>query len=1431
MSFYFMHHDDEYSSTYDKVWIRGGSGNPWIEIYNWGANKGAPGVWHYSGNLDVDARLSANGQSPTSTFQIRFGQYDNASAASLSSGDGLTIDHVRLTANVTPLVNTNSVTSISRNYAYSGGYVTSAGAATVTSRGVCWSTSPNPTTADSRADSGSGTGSYGAWMTGLNANTTYYARAFATNAHGTSYGANWSFTTTQPTVYFTASSQAGAENGGAMSITARLSNASGLDVTMPFSVSGTATGGGTDYTITESPITIPAGSIEQTITITPNDDALDEYDETVIATMGSPTNAAQGTTTVHMATITDNDASPTIYFTTSSQSRWEHWGVINVTARLSAPSGRYVHAPVSLGGSATGGGTDYSFSVTTISIPTGWISRTYTISLNNDALDEHNETVSVTMGSPAYAIRGAPYVHTATILDDDATPTVSFTSAAQAKAENLGNMLLTARLSAVSGRSVYVHFSLGGTATGGGKDYGGMGSYIWIPAGWISRTHTIPVINDALDEDDETVIVTMGSPSYAIQGETAVHTATITDDDDPPAVSFTSAARTGAEDVGTMTITAQLSAESGLAVDVPFTMSGAATGGGTDYSITASPVTIPAGATSGAITISVEDDALDENDETVIATMGSPVNATQGATAVHTATITDNDDPPTISFTSASQTGAEIAGVMTITAQLSAVSALPVTLPFSAGGTAVEGAGYDYTITASPIVISPGDAAEAITITVNDDGLDEEEETVIVTMGAPTNATPGATTENTTTITDSTDAPAVSFTSADQSGLESAGTMTITARLSAVSGLPVSVPFSISGSATGGGTDYAITPGPVTIPAGATTAGITISVNDDALDENDETVIVAMGAPNNAANGAIPTHTATLVDNDETPTVSFTSAGQTGAEDGGDMTFTAELSAVSGRDVAIPLALDGTADEGAEVDFTITPNPAIIAAGATTRTITIAVNDDLLDEDDETVIATMGALTNAERGATASHTATIEDNETTPVADAGPDQIAAMETRVDLDASGSSDSDNRIVIFRWSQIGGEPVRIDNVHLEKTFFTAPRVDANQELVFQLEVEDVDGLTDSDEVTVTITFIPPPEASFTADPITGAPPLEVAFTDGSAGEITGWKWDFGDGGESTDQNPTHAYDEAGTYTAVLTATGPGGEDSFSMEIEVIHPAPVVDFTAAPTSGPSPLSVSFSSEIEGEVDSLVWDFGDGSGSSDENPTHLYEDFGEFTVKLTAIGPGGEGVMEKTELIEVVERFISGRVTTLSNGRSLVGLENCRVEVYSADGPEGDAITAADGSFTIGQLPGIDGMTALALPPAGSKEYYHQYFNMKKERVDADAVSTIGGDLVDVDFILDRIPDLGMDGRIMDKDGPLAGARVNIYSASAQSGVTVESDANGEYTASNLQAADDYRISVRSDALETTFFYAIPSGAPGDGAPSYSVFSADKA
>ncbi len=115
-----------------------------------------------------------------------------------------------------PSVTTSQVTNITQTSATGGGNVTATGGANVTERGICWGTSHNPTTSNSHANSGTGTGSYTVNMTSLTANTTYYVRAYAINSAGTAYGSEVSFTTSDIPSYTIAVS-ANPSSGGTVS--------------------------------------------------------------------------------------------------------------------------------------------------------------------------------------------------------------------------------------------------------------------------------------------------------------------------------------------------------------------------------------------------------------------------------------------------------------------------------------------------------------------------------------------------------------------------------------------------------------------------------------------------------------------------------------------------------------------------------------------------------------------------------------------------------------------------------------------------------------------------------------------------------------------------------------------------------------------------------------------------------------------------------------------------------------------------------------------------------------------------------------------------------------------------------------------------------------------------------------------------------------
>ncbi|KAB2892593.1 MAG: hypothetical protein F9K28_11445, partial [Bacteroidetes bacterium] len=430
-------------------------------------------------------------------------------------------------------------------------------------------------------------------------------------------------------------------------------------------------------------------------------------------------------------------------------------------------------------------------------------------------------------------------------------PTVNFTAATQTVAEGTV-ATITAQLSSASSQAVTVPFTVGGTA-GNPADYTISASPLTIAAGNTTATVTVTVVADGVAEPNETVVVTMGTPTNATLGATTVHTLTIAGQ--TPTVSFTAAAQSVNE--GTVaTITAQLSSASSQAVTVPFTVGGTA-GNPADYTISASPLTIAAGNTTATVTVTVVADGVAEPNETVVVTMGTPTNATLGATTVHTLTI-GAQPLPTVSFTAAAQSVSEGA-VATITAQLSSPSSQQVTVPFTLGGTAGMPPA-DYLINASPLTIAAGNTTGTITVSVIADGVAEPNETVIVTLGAPTNATLGQTTVHTLTIAGQT--PTVSFTAAAQSVNE--GTVaTITAQLSSASSQAVTVPFTVGGTA-GNPADYTISASPLTIAAGNTTATVTVTVVADGVAEPNETVVVTMGTPTNATLGATTVHTLTI---------------------------------------------------------------------------------------------------------------------------------------------------------------------------------------------------------------------------------------------------------------------------------------------------------------------------------------------------------------------------------------------------------------------------------------------------------------------------------------------------------------------------------------------------------------------------------------
>lgn len=151
--------------------------------------------------------------------------------------------------------------------------------------------------------------------------------------------------------------------------------------------------------------------------------------------------------------------------------------------------------------------------------------------------------------------------------------------------------------------------------------------------------------------------------------------------------------------------------------------------------------------------------------------------------------------------------------------------------------------------------------------------------------------------------------------------------------------------------------------------------------------------------------------------------------------------------------------------------------------------------------------------------------------------------------------------------------------------------------------------------------------PLSATASANPTTGAAPLNVQFTGGASGGTSPYtySWAFGDGGTSTSQSPTHTYAADGSYTATLTVTdSASGTATASAYITVGGGTPLsATATATPMTGQPPLAVNFTVTASGGAPpyTYAWDFGDGATSTDQNPSHTYEADGIYsaTVKVT--------------------------------------------------------------------------------------------------------------------------------------------------------------------------------------------------------------------
>jgi PKD repeat protein len=152
--------------------------------------------------------------------------------------------------------------------------------------------------------------------------------------------------------------------------------------------------------------------------------------------------------------------------------------------------------------------------------------------------------------------------------------------------------------------------------------------------------------------------------------------------------------------------------------------------------------------------------------------------------------------------------------------------------------------------------------------------------------------------------------------------------------------------------------------------------------------------------------------------------------------------------------------------------------------------------------------------------------------------------------------------------------------------------------------------------------------PPVALFTAAPTNIIIGSTVYFTDTSINGPTSWSWDFGDGTGSISENPSHTYSNVGTYTVTLIASNLGGSNTtIKTNLITVSNAftPIVMFTSNVSIGSPPLAVKFTDTSLNSPTQWVWNFGDNTYSTIQNPSHTYNQSGIYTVTLTESNGGG--------------------------------------------------------------------------------------------------------------------------------------------------------------------------------------------------------------
>ncbi len=314
---------------------------------------------------------------------------------------------------------------------------------------------------------------------------------------------------------------------------------------------------------------------------------------------------------------------------------------LSFTVTLSAASIQQVSAQFVTSDGTAAAPADYEAAFGTVTFEPGDTSKTVSVMVQGDELDELDETLGVEL-SGAVSATIADSTAVGTIVDDDPEPSLSIGDLSVVEGDSgSANVTLTVALSVASGRAVKVdHATLDGTAAAGTDFMAGSGTLTFAP-GETSKTVSVEVLGDAVDEVDEALTVELSSAAGAGIGDP--EGTIVIDDDDGPAISIADATLTeGTGGTSTLSLTVTLSAASPQEVSVRFATADGNAASPFDYAQASGTVTFAPGETSKTVSVTVQGDALDEPDETLVVSLADAVDGSIGDGSA-TGTITDDD--------------------------------------------------------------------------------------------------------------------------------------------------------------------------------------------------------------------------------------------------------------------------------------------------------------------------------------------------------------------------------------------------------------------------------------------------------------------------------------------------------------------------------------------------------------------------------------------------------------------------------------------------------------------------------------------------------------------------------------------------------------------------------------------------------------------